>query len=210
MCYVGPKEKGIEYLNAISSWDGERCLLNEVNEKSYLYQQDSVAQILRGKAGRQWFIRSSLIHSLPDEVVNKTVIQFADTPIGCTWIFELSGGAIGDFEDTCLPKEQREAAWTVAALHQWEMGIDDPRCITSAEEWIDGTIRSVALGGPYPSFLARHEPPSRAMASFGKNWPKLAELKKRYDPECLFKNNFWPVDRNGDPIEMLTNEPPSP
>jgi len=49
MCYVGPKEKGIEYLNAISSWDGERCLLNEVNEKSYLYQQDSVAQILRGK-----------------------------------------------------------------------------------------------------------------------------------------------------------------
>lgn len=49
MCYVGPKEKGIEYLNAISSWDGERCLLNEVNEKSYLNQQDSVAQILRGK-----------------------------------------------------------------------------------------------------------------------------------------------------------------
>lgn len=39
-----------------------------------------------------------------------------------------------DYEDNCLPKEQREAAWTVAALHQWEMGIDDPRCITSAED----------------------------------------------------------------------------
>lgn len=50
------------------------------------------------------------------------------------WIFELSGGAIGDYEDTCLPKEQREAVWTVAALHQWDMGVDDPRCITSAEE----------------------------------------------------------------------------
>lgn len=49
MCYVGPKEKGQEYLNAISSWDGERPLLNEVNEKSYLNQQDSVAQVLRGK-----------------------------------------------------------------------------------------------------------------------------------------------------------------
>ena len=49
------------------------------------------------------------------------------------WIFELAGGAIGDFEDNCLPKEQRDAAWTVAALHQWDMGIDDPRCITSAE-----------------------------------------------------------------------------
>ena len=49
MCYLGPKEEGQEYLNAISSWDGERCLLNEVNEKSFLMQQDSVAQILRGK-----------------------------------------------------------------------------------------------------------------------------------------------------------------
>ena len=49
MCYVGPKAKGMEYLQAISSWDGEKCLLNEVNEKSFLYQQDSIAQILRGK-----------------------------------------------------------------------------------------------------------------------------------------------------------------
>jgi hypothetical protein len=49
MCYVGPKEKGQEYLAAISSWDGERCLLNEVDEKTFLHQQDSVAQVLRGK-----------------------------------------------------------------------------------------------------------------------------------------------------------------
>jgi hypothetical protein len=49
ICYVGPKEKGHEFLQAISSWDGERCLLNEVDEKSFLHQQDSVAQVLRGK-----------------------------------------------------------------------------------------------------------------------------------------------------------------
>lgn len=52
MCYVGPKEKGQEYLAAISSWDGGKCLLNEVDEKSFLHQQDSVAQVLRGKG---WF-----------------------------------------------------------------------------------------------------------------------------------------------------------
>lgn len=85
------------------------------------------------------------------------------------WIFELTGGAIMDFEDSCLPKEQREATWTVAALHQWEMGIDDPRCISSAEDvgghnlamhlvlkanflqWMGETIGPVALGGPYPT-----------------------------------------------------------
>lgn len=40
----------MEFLQAILSWDGEKCLLNEVNEKSFLNQQDSVAQVLRGKS----------------------------------------------------------------------------------------------------------------------------------------------------------------
>ena len=40
-----------------------------------------------------------------------------------------------DFEDTCIPKSQREASFTIAALHQWEMElINDVRCIDSAEE----------------------------------------------------------------------------
>jgi hypothetical protein len=84
MCYVGPKEQGLEYLQALSSWSGERCLLNEVHEKTFVSQQDSVAQVLRGKRGNQWFIRSALISSLPDEVINKTVLEFADTPVGCS------------------------------------------------------------------------------------------------------------------------------
>ena len=84
MCYVGPKEQGLEYLQALSSWTGERCLLNEVHEKTFLSQQDSVAQVLRGRRGNQWFIRSALISSLPDEVINKTVLEFADTPVGCS------------------------------------------------------------------------------------------------------------------------------
>ncbi|KAI0774904.1 hypothetical protein BD413DRAFT_472171 [Trametes elegans] len=236
MCYVGPRAQGLEYLQAISSWDGERCLLNEVNEKSFLNQQDSVAQVLRGRAGRQWFLRSALITSLPDEVINRTVIEFADTPIGCTWLFELAGGAIGDFEDTCLPKTQRDATWTVAALHQWDMGVDDPRCITTAEQvsppsststsrptapclhagspppphWMAGTIQQVAVGGPYPTFLGRHEPAARTMACYGANWDRLAALKRRYDPHGLFRNNFWPLDRHGRPLEVPANEPPSP
>lgn len=49
ICFIGSRDKGQEYLQAISSWDGEPCLLNEVSEKSFLHQQDSVAQILRAK-----------------------------------------------------------------------------------------------------------------------------------------------------------------
>ena len=49
MCYIGPKEKGLEYLQAISSWDGGSYLPNEVNEKAFLKQQDSVTRVLRAR-----------------------------------------------------------------------------------------------------------------------------------------------------------------
>ena len=55
MCFVGPRERGMAFLHAISSWDGERCLLNEVNEKSFLRQQDSIAQVLRGKGASSFY-----------------------------------------------------------------------------------------------------------------------------------------------------------
>ena len=64
------------------------------------------------------------------------------------WLFELAGGAIADFEGTCVPKSRREAAFTIAALHQWEMGIDDPRCVSSAED--------VRRYSPPPSCPADH------------------------------------------------------
>ncbi|KAN0125501.1 hypothetical protein V8E52_000708 [Russula decolorans] len=210
MCYVGPKEQGMEYLQALSSWTGEPCLLKEVHEKTFLIQQDSVAQVLRGKRGNQWFIRSALISSLPDEVINKTVLEFADTPVGCTWLFELSGGAIADYEGTCVPKAQRQAGFTIAALHQWEMGVDDPRCVSSAEDWLRDTIKPVACGGAFPSFLGRHERPARVAASFGENWERLVALKKKYDPTGLFRNTFWPLDKDGHEMDPSEHEPPEP
>ncbi|KAG5351355.1 hypothetical protein C0989_006871 [Termitomyces sp. Mn162] len=160
MCYVGTREQGQEYLAAISSWDGEQCLLNEVDEK--------------------------------------------------TWLFELAGGAIIDFEDTCVPKSQREASFTIAALHQWEMDVDDDRCVESAEEWIADTLKPVHQGGPFPSFLGRHEPPERVKACFGSNWERLCEIKELYDPNNLFKNSFWPLNAEGEAVEAYTHEPPTP
>ncbi|KAG6334790.1 hypothetical protein ID866_4297 [Astraeus odoratus] len=221
MCYVGPKVKGLEFLQAISSWDGEKCLLNEVDEKSFLHQQDSVAQVLRGKGVA--FI--SFDTSLPDAIINKTVMQFAEAPVGCTWLFELAGGAVSDTEDSCLPKVQRQAAFNVVALHQWDIDFEDPRCIESAEEWIAETLAPVTIGGPLPSvsvfvtddseaglqsyhqFLGRYEHPGRVIACFGENWARLIQVKQMYDPANFFRNSFWPLNSDGQIVEPQDHEP---
>ena len=84
MCYNGPVAEGKVFRDALASWDGEPCLLMEVGEKVFTRQQESVAQVLRGRAGNQWFIRSVLARGLSDEVIGHTVQDFADTPIGCS------------------------------------------------------------------------------------------------------------------------------
>lgn len=186
LCYVGTSQQGgRDWTDMITSWGGEPCLLNTVGEKSFLHQQSSVADVLRGKPGRQWFIRSALLSSLPDDVIARTVKQFADAPVGCTWLFELAAGAVASPStpklkktENCFPKDQREAQWTIVALHQWDMGDDDPWCILSGEEWIKGTVKEVRTGGTFPSFLSRHESPENVIATFGSNWDRLVELKK--------------------------------
>jgi len=194
MCFIGNKVKGTPFLQALLSCDVEKVLLNEVAEKSFLNQQKSVAKVLRGEAGRQWFIMSDLISSLTDEMINETCIKFQNTPPACTWFFELAGGKLPDFEGSCVPRSTREAAFTIAALHQWPLEENDPRCIDTAAEWIANTVSKTSVGGPLPSFTGR-EPLRRIIGTYGPdNWARLRELKKKYDAGRMFKHNFWPAD----------------
>lgn len=59
-------------------------------------------------------------------------------------------------------------------------------------------------------FLGRGEPPARVAASFGENWERLVALKKKYDPTGLFRNTFWPLNKEGVEIHPSEHEPPEP
>jgi hypothetical protein len=88
-------------------------------------------------------------------------------------------------------------------------------------------MKPVACGGAFPSvrqffmmqskssqlesrnaqFLGRHELPARVAASFGENWERLVALKKKYDPTGLFRNTFWPLDKDGQEMDPSEHEP---
>ena len=98
------------------------------------------------------------------------------------------------------------------------------------KQWLRETIKQVACGGAFPSvsfllmahikkphlqwcnaqFLGRNEVPTRVVVSFGENWDRLVALKKKYDPTCLFRNTFWPLDEDGRVMDPSEHEPPEP
>ena len=56
-------------------------------------------------------------------------------------------------------------------------------------------------------FLGRSETVDKTKASFGKNWDRLEELKRKYDPTNLFRNTFWPLNEEGQAVEPNGREP---
>lgn len=103
ICYNGPSHEGQDWVRAICAWGGEQCVFKDVEERSFLEQQDSIANVLRGGMGRKWFIKgevscvasflrslatdlrssAQLLNSLTDEIIHETIRMFRDIPDGC-------------------------------------------------------------------------------------------------------------------------------
>jgi hypothetical protein len=70
---------------------------------------------------------------------------------------------------------------------RWETPAEDKACI----EWARGFFKEAAphaTGGVYVNFLTEDET-DRVEAAYGSNYKKLAEIKKKYDPQNLFRVN---------------------
>jgi hypothetical protein len=197
VCYLGTASSegaGHSFVQAINSWTGERVLLKDVSEKTFLSQQDGVAQVLKTGNGRRWMVRGDLLTTLTDDVISKSVKHFSSMGDRAVWLFELVGGAIAENSqknDTCVGAEQRNAKFTAAALQQWADREEDAKCVNGVERWISDVLSSVSVGGPYAAFLERGESRSRCEGSFGRdNFERLLRLKRAVDPSGLFKHTF--------------------
>lgn len=206
VCYLGPKSDGEALVQAISSWTGERLLLKDVEERSFLSQQDGVAKVLKGGTGRRWMVRGDLISTLTDDVIAKSVRNFQGLGSRAVWLFELMGGAVEDSaaDETCICLEARAAKFTVGSLQQWSGKEEDRTCIESVERWLNEVVDKVSVGGPYPCFLGRSERMDRVIGAYGlDNFKRLLEIKRRVDPGNMFRHTFGHGFVVDDPNKVL-------
>ncbi|HUQ78431.1 MAG TPA: FAD-binding oxidoreductase [Patescibacteria group bacterium] len=91
---------------------------------------------------------------------------------------------------------QREARWNVSALAIWETPIDDDRMRDWARRTADGLTGSSLTGAGYVNYSSE-ETPDRVRAAFGgERWDRLMAVKRRYDPDNVFRfnHNVRPAD----------------
>ena len=205
------RSEGETILSALLAWEGERCLLKDVEVRDFAEQQANTSQILASKSDTKWLVRSTLIRALTDTAVHDTVGKFSSTvPSGTSWLFETAGGRIGDSElysassssssssneigESCFAdEEKRNAPIQIMALHQYSEKDTDAhtRNVEIAQDWVYGTFEKEALG-PFPCFLASGEGTEKIKRVYGeKNWRRLKELKRKYDPTGLLRFNHF-------------------
>ncbi|WP_432138573.1 FAD-binding oxidoreductase [Streptomyces sp. bgisy154] len=114
----------------------------------------------------------------------------ADTlpvPTGTQHVLFPQGGAIaaGPHE---FPMPYRDAPWAVHPFSTWEDPADDERCLRWVRD-VRAGVRPWSTGAVYLNFIG-DEGADRVVAGIGaENTRRLAEVKRRYDPDNVFRFN---------------------
>lgn len=141
-------------------------------------------------AGQRYYWKSANLPALPPAVVDVLVAQTREAPSKHSTIdIWLNGGAISRVAHDATAFAGRDGLYVLGLESNWESAADDDANVA----WARGVLAAVedhASGGAYlnfPGFL--EEGQSLVRASLGSNYERLAALKKRLDPENLFRRN---------------------
>ncbi|HEY3444800.1 MAG TPA: FAD-binding oxidoreductase [Myxococcales bacterium] len=140
-------------------------------------------------SGLQWYWRADFVVDIPDEAVEEHV-RFAGrlpTPHSTMHLYPMDGAVhrVGRGETAF---SFREARW-----NQVIVGVDpDPAKKEAITRWTReywDAVHPYSAGGAYVNFLMGDEGGGRVRATYRDNYPRLLEVKRRYDPENRFRMN---------------------
>lgn len=185
-CYNGPEEKGREALAPLldalpAPW------FNWMGMMPYPAVQ-SMFDGLYPK-GMQWYWRGDFVKTLSDEAIDAHLEQAAKTPseLSLMHLYPIDGAVHRVGRDE-TPWNYRDATWSMVIA-----GIDsDPQRAGPVTRWTKAyweAVHPFDLGGAYLNFMMDDEGEGRLKAAYGDNYERLASLKKKYDPNNLFRVN---------------------
>jgi FAD/FMN-containing dehydrogenase len=139
--------------------------------------------------GLQWYWKGDFVKELTDEAIDVHVkyASQSPSPLSLMHLYPIDG-AVHKVGATDTPWGAREARWSMVIA-----GIDpSPSKANDLKKWGRAyweAVHPYNLGGAYVNFLMDDENDDRVEASYGANYKRLSEIKKKYDPKNLFRVN---------------------
>ena len=139
--------------------------------------------------GMQWYWKGDFVKTLPDAAIDAHIEQAAKVPseASCMHLYPIDGAVHRKAEDETA-WNCRDATWSMVIA-----GIDsNPQQAGALTRWGRAyweAVHKFNPGGAYVNFMMDDEGDARLRATFGENYGRLAELKKKYDPANVFRVN---------------------
>jgi FAD/FMN-containing dehydrogenase len=138
--------------------------------------------------GMQWYWKADFMRTLSAEAIGEYVKHAATLPTmqSALHLYPINGAA-RRVKRRATAWWHRDANWTEVIV-----GVDpDPAKKEEISAWAKeywNALHPYSSGGAYVNFMME-EGEERIRATYGKNYTRLAKIKKRYDPGNLFRVN---------------------
>jgi FAD/FMN-containing dehydrogenase len=140
--------------------------------------------------GAHYYWKTEYLSGLSDGVLATVKRLAAESPVPMGQIgFLHIGGALNEHAEDDGAVGNRDARFAVGVNGTWAP--DEPQA-EAFLRWIRAggdAIREHSTGATYINFQTADEAPDRIRATYGRNYDRLADVKRTYDPENLFRSN---------------------
>ena len=134
-------------------------------------------------------LRRSFTEQISDALIDELVAAATkfSSPLSSLIFFYLHGAATR-VPVTATALSARRAQWDFDAIGQWAEGSESATHIAWVRD-IWSRVEPHLKGSVYINHVAADDLPEKVRASFGDNYPRLRELKAKFDPANLFRVN---------------------
>jgi hypothetical protein len=185
VCYAGAIEDGEKEFKELRGF--ATPVLDTIAPKPYLAHQAMFDTAF--PHGRGYYWKSCALPPLSDEMIDILIrqAQKITSPFAAMPIFTL-GGAVSRVPEGATAFPNRDAQHIVNIVGAWPIDERDPQRHIA---WVRETCQAIqpfSTGG-YTNFMS-DEPADRLGAVFGPaKYQRLIALKRRYDPDNVFRHN---------------------
>ena len=184
LIYAGDPKQGEPLIQPLRKFGTP--LGEHVGVQPYVAWQQTFDPLLTAGARNYW--KSHNFSTLKDGLFEVVVAHVEKLPSPlCEIFFGAIGGATTRPAPDSAAYAHRDAKFVMNFHGRWEEPADDKRCIGWARDFFKASA-PFASGGAYVNFLTADEG-DRVRTAYGPNYDRLAQVKRRYDPDNLFRMN---------------------
>jgi FAD/FMN-containing dehydrogenase len=183
-CWSGPAEEHVELLNRITCLGP--VLGQQLGPMPYPVINTLFDEILPFGLRHYW--KSLITRTVPPQSIATYVEHGRRTPNSASGIFlHPIDGACHDVAAEETAWSHRDADWLIGVYGSWHEEAEDESGIAWVRE-SHAALKPFSDGSEYVNFAAADDS-GAAREIYGSTYPRLAEVKGRYDPDNVFRLN---------------------